>query len=181
LQVNDLKADYARQLSAAESRVADIEAARAAAEQQAQALQQQLESNQALAEQVGATDAHGMLKHAAACSGDCQLNVAGMFNCGRRQGIWTVEIVALSRCSSTPDSSAALQSAAESWLAHPTLLVKQQLDAGTLHASPAVNSVTTWPLMSICIFCCGCLLPVIVRLSCLAYPQQQAEHQQQPG
>jgi chromosome segregation ATPase len=50
--VNDLKADYARQLSAAEARVADIEAARAAAEQQAQALQQQLESSKAVAEQV---------------------------------------------------------------------------------------------------------------------------------
>jgi hypothetical protein len=58
LQVNELKADYACQLSAAESRVLDIEAARAAAEQQAQALQQQLESNQALAEQVGLMDAH---------------------------------------------------------------------------------------------------------------------------
>jgi cell division septum initiation protein DivIVA len=54
-KVNDLKADYARQLSAAEARVADIEAARTAAEQQAQALQQQLESNKAVAEQVRMT------------------------------------------------------------------------------------------------------------------------------
>jgi multidrug efflux pump subunit AcrA (membrane-fusion protein) len=67
LQVNDLKADYARQLSAAEARVADIEAARSAAEQQAQALQQQLDSNKALAEQVGSLPARRMMKSSLHC------------------------------------------------------------------------------------------------------------------
>lgn len=51
-QVTHLKADFARQLSAAESRVADIESARAAAEAKAAALAEQLDSSKQTAEQV---------------------------------------------------------------------------------------------------------------------------------
>jgi hypothetical protein len=105
LQVNDLKADYARQLSAAEARVADIEAARAAAEQQAQALQQQLDSNKALTEQVGLMAMLRIMKYASACIINCHLIACRRLECGwhSQQRLSAVGLdgrVVLSRCSS---------------------------------------------------------------------------------